>query len=179
MIDITEVIFGHRYDPNGEEYFYEAERTHPNTRSNFWLSFGAFDKDCNPCGSGWNIIYNDGSNNQAYHLWFYVATAYFDGAPISFVGNFVHDGYTTGFGGWLGDETSFEESVLEPLGYSMERPHANRQDYDLGVLGVDLGSRLRNWQRPNPSCYDALCDTLPFRITTPSQVSDYLRNNIK
>ena len=98
MIDVTSVIYGHAYDPN-EAHFSDG---HGDQNSPYFAGFGVFDltyqREANDRDVGWKSKYDDDSGNQAYHFWFYVATAYFDGKTRASGGNFLHDGYSTGLG---------------------------------------------------------------------------------
>lgn len=81
----------------------------------------------------WKSDYWDKTANQAYHFWFYVAVAFFDGSGWATSGNLVHDAPP-----W--DEYDYilssEDEAPPPRGRS-------KPDYYLGLQGIYLGEKLR------------------------------------
>jgi hypothetical protein len=87
--------------------------TGSNKRSPYFVQTGHFpDTDL-------KAIFQDGTANQPYHYWFYVAVSFWNGPKIAQAGNVFHEG------------------VPPQTGRSF-------QDLALGAMGVDLGQRLRS-----------------------------------
>lgn len=101
--------------------------------------------------TGYQTNYQDGSNGQMRHFWFWVAVSYFDGSVMASGGNFYHDGAAT----WIGqvyDKLGMDKlpglPALHGQGESSERQKeigVSAPDYRLGVKGVELGSRIRDF----------------------------------
>jgi len=90
-----------------------------------WLPFNIKnDAQCSTGQGDWNGLYWDGTSNQAYHFWFYVAVAYYDGLSWANLANYVHDDY------WNGESEG----------------NITKEDYDLSIKGMQLGSLLRALQ---------------------------------
>lgn len=72
--------------------------------------------------SGFNPIYADPNlgNNQVHHTWYWIQVAYYRSDIIAYAGNYYH-----------------ERIQRNERGQS-------QQDYDAGLWGIDVGSRLRN-----------------------------------
>ncbi len=65
-------------------------------------------------------IFRDGSTNQPYHFWFYVAVSFWNGTSVGHAGNLFHELDPSRSGG-----RSF-------------------QDFALGAMGVNLGEQLKS-----------------------------------
>ena len=57
----------------------------------------------------WLPQYFDGSDNQAFHFWYYVASSFYDDVGPAYVANWVHDPY------WMTTPLRCGESSLEIL----------------------------------------------------------------
>ncbi|HNT78903.1 MAG TPA: RHS repeat-associated core domain-containing protein [Anaerolineae bacterium] len=148
MIDITAVIHGYVYPQQGRFHY------GTNERNPYWLGHGGFDPDYNggnpcrakgSCEEGWSLLYADNSGNQAFHFWYYVAEAYFDGRAIATVGNFLHDGRATSIGQQL--YTPYNERFRPTLVSIIPRlppmdEWASIEDFRLGQQGIYLGTLL-------------------------------------
>jgi hypothetical protein len=184
MIDVTELLHGIRYDPNlGRSFLQQSMGMYQpkNPPSPYFLGGQSFNdpEDLEQVNGsmpyadmGWATQYWDHLGNQAYHFWFYVALAYFDGEIPAGLGNFVHDGYETALG------KIYQCTVGNTLGRVFPirlhtGPGVSRQDYDLGVQGARLGSALMRWNLSFVS--DPPSRDLGVR---PSQVADWIRNNL-
>ena len=94
---------------------------------NILVDYATGAKDHNPyfVGTGHypdtdlKAIFQDGTANQPYHFWFYVAVSFWNGAAVAQAGNVFH------------------ESIPPQTGRSF-------QDLALGAMGVDLGRQLRS-----------------------------------
>ena len=87
------------------------------------------------CDSGWSEIYVDDSGNQAYHFWFFVATAYFDSPFISSYGNWVHDGPQSP------SRTSEADYILGEVGAKLGgQAQVNVDADEFGVYDINLGN---------------------------------------
>jgi len=87
--------------------------TGANKRSPYFVQTGHFpDTDL-------KAIFQDGTANQPYHFWFYVAVSFWNGAAVAQAGNVFHEG------------------VPPQTGRSF-------QDLALGAMGVDLGRQLQS-----------------------------------
>ena len=87
--------------------------TGANKRNPYFVKTGGFpDTDL-------KVIFQDGTDNQPYHYWFYVAVSFWNGPQVALAGN---------------------------LGHELIPPQTGRsfQDLALGAMGVDLGQRLRS-----------------------------------
>lgn len=108
---------------------------------------------------GWRDVYKDYTGNQAYHFWYYVAVAYFDGNATAMVGNIWHE--LTGGG----------RSIA---------------DYYLGVKGRELGYGLKQWNLINKSENFAICQDneiinkalKDFQGIQLSNVQQWIENNL-
>jgi RHS repeat-associated protein len=91
---------------------------------------------------GWADQYNDFSDNQMYHFWFYVAVTYWNGPIFAYVGDFLHD---PGFDLYLPADDV--QPVLVVKGAPWVTPGNNpsgtsQQDYLLGLAGIKFGLSL-------------------------------------
>jgi RHS repeat-associated protein len=92
----------------------------------------------------WDPAIFDRSANQAYHHWFYVAVAYYEGNLMSLTVNWAHD-------------DPLGARVAESL-FGLSTAVPSQEDYELGVRGAYLGTGMRTGcasamagcQIPNP-----------------------------
>jgi hypothetical protein len=155
MVDVTAVLHGHKYDTQGDDDFWEKRDDHT---SGVWIDMSAFhapvDLEGGGRDAGWSEQYKDDSGNQLYHFWFYVATAYFDGARFALGGNFFHDGY--GAVGPIGraamrawnDAGDGLMPRLTGRKFDMDPGGVSKADYDLGFRGAELGVQIRESRIP-------------------------------
>ncbi|MDX9865913.1 MAG: RHS repeat-associated core domain-containing protein [Anaerolineaceae bacterium] len=102
----------------------------------------------------WSDSYFDDTYNQMYHVWFYVATSFFDTLPIALAGNYYHDPVyvlTTHFGGFHFARN--DPLIVADNGISIE-------DFDLGYVGAYFGLQLR------------------LGFIRPSGVGDWIKENL-
>ncbi len=94
----------------------------------------------------WNSDYFDGTANQAFHFWFYVASRYFDGDLIgdllAKVGNVVHDPYF--LEGLCGPDLQKLNNVKIFSAWAKLATGTSRQDYNLSLKGIQFGTYIRN-----------------------------------
>lgn len=102
----------------------------------------------------WNPAFYDGSNNQAFHFWFYVASAYYDGNLIASEGNKLHDPVSPGRQG-IGK--------LPVIGPALVGTGASTQDHMLGRAGVVLGVALSDFVSKSAS------PTYGYSVHDPSE----------
>ncbi len=147
---------------------------------------------CDPpevCDRGWPDEYHDFTGNQAYHFWFFAATAYFDGTGLAYCGNFLHDGSETGLGQALlnmpvgGTLFASGEDLTELWDRNFpdyefirgDNSGASTEDYNLSLEGIDLGSRLKlgNFNQ----CEPGVCAVNFWWGLKPSDVPDWLEEH--
>ena len=116
-VNVWKAGFGSRYDIGNPNYF---------------LGQDLFE------GKGsWSASYYDNTDNQMYHIWFYVAVSYFDTLPVALVGNYYHDPVyvPTLYNGTV--IFSRNDALIDSdNGVSIE-------DFNLGYAGAYLGRQLR------------------------------------
>ena len=191
MIDVTEVLHGVRYDPDEGLFWNQSMKVYGAYGGGTSPYFLAGPESCPSCifhteadlsnpDAGWASEYRDGDGNQAYHFWFYVAVAYFDGKSWAKAGNHKHDGAYPG-GPGEGTNRLIDNFNLVLAGLQASAMHAgiggiphlqvprmdtgsgvSEKDYDLGVQGANGGSRIRFWGAATKPehLYEWLCTDL-------------------
>jgi hypothetical protein len=113
----------------------------------------------------WNKKYWDKTANQAYHFWFYVGVAFFDGTDLAEIGNLYHD---------KGKVTTYDFN--DPLKENEAPPPWNvssQPDKDLAFQGIVLGWKLRN----DHLLQSLSCSTLPDYFYT--DIGSWIRSHLK
>lgn len=88
----------------------------------------------------WHPEYFDGTANQAYHFWYYVSTTFFDSEDVSVVANVFHDPYFLEC--VLGEDLEkLSEIPILKLFHNIA-PQTSKEDYHLGLKGIELGTDL-------------------------------------
>ena len=173
MIDVSAVIVGYEHDPDSGKAFWAGTLEKGRQPSKYWIGTEGFDPDLPgvaPCGE-WKDEYDDGTRGQAFHFWFYVAVAYFDGYTWAEYGNFKHDGYATP----VGPAVDF---VLGLFGLPRldQGPGVSLADYNLGQEGALLGVRIAAGARRIPPGYYGLNHAMAVKLSDiVSVIGDRLR----
>ncbi len=103
--------------------------------------------------------------DQMYHFWFYSAVSYYDGHAIATFGNWFHEKRIPRKIHISFTYPSYHHPI-SIVGFDVRIPGGNngigvsKQDYDLGLAGVEFGSKLRNSE------------------LTISKIGDWIRNNL-
>ncbi|NJM42605.1 MAG: hypothetical protein HC853_18615 [Anaerolineae bacterium] len=114
----------------------------------------------------WNPDFFDGTNNQAFHFWYAVASAYYGESVLAFVGSLIHDPPAT----VIQDAENWIAENIGPAPPFIDGA-ASWEDWNLTVAGFTLGNKLN----PQPIC--VRCKDPPIsKVTDPSQ---WIRDNLK
>jgi RHS repeat-associated protein len=145
MWALTLVING--FDPNaGAVWAQVGSRSSPYFIRQDWLPYKHNPQYDDPNWGGgegvwihslrgdWNEAYWDKTANQAFHFWFYAAVAFFDGSAWGGLGNVVHDPPIN---------RPAYDYIHSPEDESPPPSGNSKPDYDLGVKGIELGSKMR------------------------------------
>lgn len=88
----------------------------------------------------WNPQYWDGTANQAYHFWYYVATTFYNGDDWGWWGNVVHDPYFLEC--MLGDDLEkLKDIPILNFAHQLAKG-TSHEDYSLSLQGIELGADL-------------------------------------
>ena len=88
----------------------------------------------------WNPKYWDGTANQAYHFWYYVATTFYNGDDWGWWANVIHDPYFLEC--TLGDDLEKLKNIpILNLAHQLAAG-ASHEDYSLSLQGIELGADL-------------------------------------
>lgn len=91
----------------------------------------------------WKGEYFDGTANQAYHFWYYAASAFYDGLPLPFIANAFHDPYPLeNCNGQDLVKWQQAKDILRQF-WSKSVSGTSKEDYDLGIKGMQYGILVR------------------------------------
>ncbi|MGB9774903.1 MAG: hypothetical protein ACPL4I_12975, partial [Bacteroidota bacterium] len=149
--DLDAVILGYE-GPDSQVH----TRGYRKPGSRYWLGENAFK------GRGtWRDTYWDGTNNQMFHFWYYVAVEYFEGDIVANAANICHESPLT----------------IGPCGGG----GVSIQDYNLSLAGMDLGHHLWVYshqnQFPHYLPYPAFLNCI-WQPIAPGGVGDWIRHHL-